>query len=51
MNERWCVRCGRMDGTPYLKKHWNKLVYPYTAITSLQTVLDIKKETILNKRE
>ena len=25
MNERWCVRCGKEDGTPYLKKHWSKL--------------------------
>jgi len=25
MNDRWCVRCGKTDGTPYLKKHWDKL--------------------------
>jgi SAM-dependent methyltransferase len=26
MNDRWCVRCGRQGPTPFLKKHWPKLV-------------------------
>ena len=25
MNDRWCVRCGRQEATPYLRKHWKKL--------------------------
>jgi hypothetical protein len=26
LNDRYCVRCNRHEATPYLKKHWNKLV-------------------------
>jgi SAM-dependent methyltransferase len=25
LNDRWCVRCGKTDPTPYLRDHWKKL--------------------------
>jgi SAM-dependent methyltransferase len=39
MNDRWCVRCGKEDATPYLKKHYEKLFE--TCNPSLANVLDI----------
>jgi trans-aconitate methyltransferase len=28
VNDKWCVRCGKCDPTPYLKKHWDKHIVP-----------------------
>ena len=39
MNDRWCVRCGKEDGTPYLKNHWEKL-FKFTP-PQLANVVDI----------
>jgi len=35
LNERWCIRCNRRGPTPYLKKHWEKLVDPKNKKSSI----------------
>jgi len=41
MNERWCVRCSRNKPTPYLEKHWRKLIPPSVKDPEKVGIIDI----------